>query len=174
MLLAQIDIEGFEYEVFADMTEADDATLPRQVGGLLHCSSAVGQRVHRPGALSPSAVCHGSSHPLTFILPCTNARFMSQIGVEFHFQLAHAVAMNQVWQTGLGFPTGAWTSSHMSLAFLHMANLGYAPIFREDNPWENLGCCAEFTFLKVEATNVSHPEAGKSLPATRRALYPAE
>ncbi len=88
--------------------------------------------------------------------------------------MALAAALNQVWQAGLGFGTGAWTSSHMSLTFLHMANLGYAPIFREDNPWENLGCCSEFTFLKVEAARLSQPSAIMSLPATRQALFQGE
>ena len=48
-LLTQIDIEGFEYEVFADMTEADDATLPRQVGGLAHQLESISGK--RPAAL---------------------------------------------------------------------------------------------------------------------------
>jgi hypothetical protein len=94
---------------------------------------------------------------LNFVFPlCPSpalALTVPQIGVEVHFQIARGDPMeNRGWTGGVNFggAPAAWSSSHMSLTFLHMANLGYAPIFREDNPWENLGCCSEFTFLKVE------------------------
>ena len=46
----------------------------------------------------------------------------------------------------------AKNQAHMSLMFLHMANLGYGVVSREDNGWNNIGCCSEYSFLKVEAT----------------------
>jgi hypothetical protein len=79
---------------------------------------------------------------------------LHQIGVEFHFQIAPTWDaprnLTTPWTEGLSFPTAAWTTSHMALAFLHLANLGYAPLYREDNMWEDAGCCSEFSFLKVE------------------------
>jgi hypothetical protein len=66
-----------------------------------------------------------------------------QIAIELHFtggaQWANHIpvvaAKNQV---------------QMSLFFLHMANLGYGIISREDNPDANIGCCSEYSFLRVE------------------------
>ncbi len=57
-----------------------------------------------------------------------------QIAIELHFttggkwgnRLPIVAAKNQV---------------QMSLFFLHMANLGYGIISREDNPDKNIGCC---------------------------------
>ena len=40
------------------------------------------------------------------------------------------------------------TSIHMSVLFLHMANLGYAPYSRDDNFHGD--CCSEYSFLRVE------------------------
>ncbi len=49
------------------------------------------------------------------------------------------------------FPaTAAKNSPQMTLLFSHLANLGYAVVARDDNPHANLGCCSEFTFLRVE------------------------
>ncbi len=63
-----------------------------------------------------------------------------QIALEVHFSLP-----------GQGFPdSAAKNGPQMSLLFSHLANLGYAVVARDDNPHMNLGCCAEFTFLKVE------------------------
>ena len=42
----------------------------------------------------------------------------------------------------------ARTAAHAALYFAHMAALGYGVLHREDNP--GYGCCAEFTFLRVE------------------------
>ena len=41
-----------------------------------------------------------------------------------------------------------WGTTHMSSFFLHMANLGYAVISRDDNTGSP--CCSEFSFLRVE------------------------
>ncbi len=38
----------------------------------------------------------------------------------------------------------------MSLLFMHMASLRYAVVAREDNPDTKIGCCSEYTFLRVE------------------------
>jgi hypothetical protein len=102
-----------------------------------------------PDPLNPLS----SPLPLLLHLSPLIALAMPQIGVEVHFQIARGDPMeSRGWTGGLNFgdAPAAWSSSHMSLTFLHLANLGYAPIFREDNPWGNLGCCSEFTFLRVE------------------------
>jgi hypothetical protein len=64
-----------------------------------------------------------------------------QISVELHF-------------TGLGSgipEVAARNQVQMSLFFLHMANLGYGVISREDNMFGSSGCCSEYSFLRVEA-----------------------
>jgi hypothetical protein len=38
----------------------------------------------------------------------------------------------------------------MSLLFHHLATLGYGITSREDNPDGNIGCCSEYSFLRVE------------------------
>ena len=38
----------------------------------------------------------------------------------------------------------------MALIFSHLANLGYAPVARDDNMQGDRGCCSEFSFLQVE------------------------
>jgi hypothetical protein len=46
--------------------------------------------------------------------------------------------------------TTAKNKQQLSLLFGHLANLGYAVVLRDDNPHANVGCCSEFTFLRVE------------------------
>jgi hypothetical protein len=66
-----------------------------------------------------------------------------QIAIELHFagggQLANHLPA-----------VAARNQMQMSLLFMHMANLGYGIVSREDNPIDNIGCCSEYTFLRVE------------------------
>lgn len=94
LAVLKMDIEGFEYQVLADLKEGNPA-LPEQ------------------------------------------------IAVEFHF------ATDGEW-VGHMPPVAAKNQVQMSLTFMHLANLGYAVVSREDNPSKLVGCCAEYSFLKVE------------------------
>jgi hypothetical protein len=47
----------------------------------------------------------------------------------------------------------------MSLLFMHLANLGYGILSREDNPYNQLGCCSEYSFLRVETTPLAQRAA---------------
>ncbi len=47
----------------------------------------------------------------------------------------------------------------MSLLFMHLANLGYGVLSREDNPYNQLGCCSEYSFLRVETTPLAQRAA---------------
>lgn len=40
------------------------------------------------------------------------------------------------------------TTAELGVAFVHLANLGYAPYSQEINAG-NPGCCAEFSFMKI-------------------------
>ena len=66
------------------------------------------------------------------IIPLNNS--LAQIGIELH------MAPN--------YFNSQRTSIHMSVLFLHMANLGYAPYSRDDNFHGD--CCSEYSFLRVE------------------------
>jgi hypothetical protein len=56
----------------------------------------------------------------------------------------------------------AKNQAQMSLLFMHLANLGYGILSREDNPYNSLGCCAEYSFLRVETTPVAQRAAALS------------
>jgi hypothetical protein len=74
----------------------------------------------------------------------TSQGLPEQISVEVHFTFQHPQ-----WPDG-PLTAAARTQFQMSLLFQHMANLGYAIASKEDNPYLDIGCCAEFTFLRVE------------------------
>ena len=66
-------------------------------------------------------------------------------------------------------PVAAKNQAQMSLLFMHLANLGYGITSREDNGYQNLGCCSEFSFLRVETTTSAlFPEAHSMERNTRR------
>jgi hypothetical protein len=68
-----------------------------------------------------------------------------QIALEVHFSLGSGV-----------FPASAAKNSpQMTLLFSHLANLGYAVVARDDNAGANLGCCSEFTFIRVEESQLA-------------------
>ena len=66
-----------------------------------------------------------------------------QIAIELHF------TGGSQWSNHIPV-VSAKNQVQMSLFFLHMANLGYGIISREDNPDANIGCCSEYSFLRVE------------------------
>jgi hypothetical protein len=81
-----------------------------------------------------------------------------QIALEVHFSLGAGM-----------FPiTTAKNSPQMTLLFSHLANLGYAVVARDDNPIASLGCCSEFTFLRVEESQLA---AVVQAPGRRRRLH---
>jgi hypothetical protein len=81
-----------------------------------------------------------------------------QIALEVHFSLGSGV-----------FPiTAARNSPQMTLLFSHLANLGYAVVARDDNLISNLGCCSEFTFLRVEESQLA---SLVKVPGGRRRLH---
>lgn len=64
-------------------------------------------------------------------------------------------------------PPQGRTAPHLALLFFHLATLGYLPVSREDNPQGNLGCCAEWTLIRVEDPGLGWAGAGSG--AQRRA-----
>ncbi len=70
----------------------------------------------------------------------------AQIVAELHF---HTVEEERELA-----PMVARSAPQMGLLFLHLANLGYGPVAREDNPNAGLGCCSEVTFVRVEGNQL--------------------
>ncbi len=77
-----------------------------------------------------------------------------QILAEVHFQIQPGHFEKDLP------PVAAKNQAQMSLLFMHLANLGYGITSREDNGYQNLGCCSEYSFLRVETTTTAlFPEA---------------
>ncbi len=47
-------------------------------------------------------------------------------------------------------PVAAKNQVQMSLLFHHLATAGYGITSREDNQFNRIGCCSEYSFLRVE------------------------
>lgn len=68
----------------------------------------------------------------------------AQVLIEVHF--GRDDGNGNVYPTAVS----AKNLSQMSLLFAHLANLGYAIFYRCDNFVSNIGCCSEFSLLRVE------------------------
>jgi hypothetical protein len=74
----------------------------------------------------------------------TNPSLPEQIVVELHFTTGAKHNWNMRGEA-------ARNQFQMSMLFMHMFNLGYGIVAKEENR-NAVGCCAEYTFLRVEQT----------------------
>lgn len=70
-----------------------------------------------------------------------------QILVELHFSVGPSTEPGAIIPRAKSLP-------QMSLLFAHLANLGYGISYRADNMLDNIGCCSEFSLLRVEGIHV--------------------
>jgi hypothetical protein len=110
----------------------------------------------------PSIIMHGVLAYLQALgdLRESGQGLPEQILAEVHFQIQPGQFEKDIP------PVAAKNQAQMSLLFSHLANLGYGITSREDNGYQNLGCCSEFSFLRVETTtSLLYPEAQGLLAA---------
>jgi len=69
-----------------------------------------------------------------------------QISIELHFS-HHDTVDNTPYSPNI---KAAKSLPHMALFFAHMANLGYGALAYKGNGYMDLGCCADYSFLRVE------------------------
>ncbi len=64
-----------------------------------------------------------------------------QMVVELHYQVDYSANLAK---------STATSPAEMALLLLHLASLGYAPVYRDDNYYGVPGCCTDLTLLLVE------------------------
>lgn len=115
----KMDIEGYEWGVFADWASWDTPGLPDLL--LVELHTFVDLRTY------------------TYIMPYEG----SGLTVEDVYNSVGFKADG--WQ----YYRRAYGREQLAALVLHLAGLGYALVGREDNPVFEYSCCAEFVFLRV-------------------------
>lgn len=87
--------------------------------------------------LLAAALAEGHEYDVFSTLSSRDSTLPRQIAVEFHFQ-----------DNDAHYPFMAHTAAELALAYLHLGQLGYAPISQEVNLAAQ-ECCSEASFFKV-------------------------
>ncbi len=115
----KMDIEGYEWGVFADWASARTPGLPDLL--LVELHTFVDLRTY------------------TYLLPYEGS------GLTFEDVYDSVGFKAEGWQ----YYRRAYGREQLAALVMHLAGLGYALVGREDNPVFEYSCCAEFVFLRV-------------------------